>query len=60
MMSTLGLLDGTLDAAKKAGLKRAQVGPLLEPVAALLILKLGDGQARIREAALTALSSLAR
>ena len=32
----------------------------MEPVVALLILKLGDGQARIREAALAALSGLAR
>ncbi len=57
-MSSLLLLDAALEAAKGARLKRSQVGPLMEPVIATLVGKLGDGQARIREAALAGLAAL--
>jgi hypothetical protein len=57
--TTLMLLDSILDHCARAGLRRPQVGPPLEPIVSLLMVKLGDGQARIRDAALLALTSLA-
>lgn len=41
-------------------LKIQQVGPLLEPVISILVAKLGDGQTRIRDAALHGLLSMAK
>lgn len=37
-----------------------QAGPLLEPVISILVAKLGDGQARIRDAALAGLLAMAK
>ncbi|KAM3573336.1 hypothetical protein VYU27_004695 [Nannochloropsis oceanica] len=59
LMSVLALLPAFLAAAQATKLKRSVVGPLIEPVIASLVNRLGDGQQRVRDAALSGLLSLA-
>ena len=47
--STIALMDAVLVATRRAKMPRSVVAPLFDPVVAILIEKLADGNARIRE-----------
>ena len=57
---SISLMECFLSECEKEGLRKPAVGPNMEGLISLLIIKLGDGQAKIRDTALTALTCLAR
>ena len=57
--STIALMDAVLFASRRAKMPRSVVAPLFDPVVTILIEKLADGNARIREGARKGLEVLA-
>jgi centrosomal protein CEP104 len=59
LFSAISFMDAILAATRRAKLPRSVVAPLMDPVVAILIEKLSDGNARIREGARKGLEVLA-
>jgi len=57
--STIALMDAVLASTRRAKLPRSTVAPMMDPVVSILIEKLADGNARIREGARKGLEVLA-
>ena len=57
--STIALMDAILASTRRVKLPRSVVAPMFDPVVTILIEKLADGNARIREGARKGLEVLA-